>query len=211
MIFKKRFKILSFLGMLIFSMLILVGCGNEPTPMATASQTATVSPTPSLTSSATPVPSWTPTLTRTPTPSVTPTPTISLTPTITPTPTFDYPDVTVLMQANCRYGPGTAYLYSHGLFEGDHAEVNGRNPSGSWVWIQPENLDRHCWVAASVVDIEGDIRTVAVVQSRLPYSTFYGPPGNVQASREGDIVSVTWDAVWMTEDDYRGYLIEAII
>jgi uncharacterized protein YraI len=115
------------------------------------------------------------------------------------------------MQANCRYGPGTAYLYSHGLYEGDRAEVNGRNSSGSWLWIQPESLDRHCWVAASVVEVEGDLRTVAVVQSRLPYSTFYGPPGNVQASRDDDIVSVTWEEVWMTEDDYRGYLIEAIV
>jgi len=115
------------------------------------------------------------------------------------------------MQANCRYGPGTAYLYSHGLYEGDHAEVNGRNYSASWLWIQPEDLDRHCWVAASVVEVEGDLRTVAVVQSRLPFSSFYGPPGNVQADRDGDVVIVTWEAVWMTEDDYRGYLIEATI
>ena len=217
MIFKFRFSFLSLLGFLILSTIILAGCGGEiffgvpASPTPTASWTATRTPTPSLTPSATPLPSMTPTATQTPTPSITLSPTISLTPTITPTPTFDFPDATVLMQANCRYGPGTAYLYSHGLYEGDHAEVNGRNSSGSWLWIQPENLDRHCWVAASVVEVVGDVRTVAVVQSSLPYSTFYGPPGNVQASRDDDIVSVTWEEVWMTEDDYRGYLIEAIV
>lgn len=116
------------------------------------------------------------------------------------------------MQANCRYGPGTAYLYSHGLYEGDHAQVNGRNYSGTWLWIQPENLDRHCWVSASVVEVQGDIRTVAVVQSRLPRAnSLYGPPQNVKASRDGDRVLVTWDPVWMTDDDYRGYLIEATV
>jgi hypothetical protein len=115
------------------------------------------------------------------------------------------------MQANCRYGPGTAYLYAHGLYEGDHGEVNGRNYSGTWLWIQPDNLDWHCWVAASVVEIQGDINTIVVHRSSLPYSTLYGPPGDVHASRDGDQVVVSWKAVWMTDDDYRGYLIEATV
>ena len=115
------------------------------------------------------------------------------------------------MQANCRYGPGQAYLYSHGLYTGDRAEVHGRNSSGSWLWIQPMNLDRHCWVSASVVELIGDISTLVVVQSKLPHSTLYEAPENVKAERDGDRVIVTWDPVWMTEDDYRGYLIEATI
>ena len=49
------------------------------------------------------------------------------------------------------------------------------------------------------------------VQIRLPHSTLYGPPDNVQAERDGDQVTVTWDRVWMTEDDDRGYLIEASV
>ncbi len=115
------------------------------------------------------------------------------------------------MQANCRYGPGTAYLYAHGLYEGDRGEVNGRNYSGTWLWIKPENLDWHCWVAASVVEVQGDIGTVVVHRSSLPYSSLYGPPTNVRASRADERVVVTWDAVWMTEDDDRGYLIEATL
>jgi hypothetical protein len=115
------------------------------------------------------------------------------------------------MQANCRYGPGTAYLYAHGLYEGDRGEINGRNYAGTWLWIKPENLDWHCWVAASVVEITGDIGTVVVHRSSLPHSSLYGPPQNVQASRDGDRVVISWNKVWMTEDDDRGYLIEATI
>lgn len=61
------------------------------------------------------------------------------------------------------------------------------------------------------MEIEGDIRTVVVHRSSLPYSSLYGPPEKVNASRDGDRVIVTWEAVWMTDDDYRGYLIEATI
>jgi hypothetical protein len=115
----------------------------------------------------------------------------------------------VKMQANCRYGPGTAYLYSHGLYEGDRGEVHGRNPSGGWLWIKPENLERHCWVAASVVEINSDIFTVAVVHPPLPKANaLYAAPKNVQAGRDGNKVTVTWKRVKMTEDDDRGYLLE---
>jgi hypothetical protein len=37
----------------------------------------------------------------------------------------------------------------------------------------------------------------------------YGPPEEVEATRSGNVVTVVWSPVWMTEDDYRGYLIEA--
>jgi len=130
---------------------------------------------------------------------------------MTLTPTFDFPNVAVNEQANCRYGPGTAYLYSWGLYEGDRGEVHGRNPSSTWLWIKPDNLDRHCWVAASVVTIDGDVKTVRVQSVSLPHATLYGPPSNVQAVRNGDTVTVTWDRVSMTDDDRRGYLIEATL
>ena len=113
------------------------------------------------------------------------------------------------MQANCRYGPGTAYLYTHGLYDGDTGEVHGRNYAGTWLWIKPWNLDRNCWAAVSVLDFDGDIMGVNVVQTILPKSTLYGPPEEVLAVRDGDSVTIAWSPVWMTEDDYRGYLIEA--
>jgi hypothetical protein len=140
---------------------------------------------------------------------VTPTPTITDTPTITPTATFDFPDVTVKMQAHCRYGPATAYLHAGDLYPGDHGLVWNRNYSGTWLWVRFDKLWYACWVAASVLEIDGDVFRVATMERRLPQSSLYGPPTNVAATRQGNQVTVSWDAVWMTEDDFRGYLIEA--
>jgi hypothetical protein len=115
------------------------------------------------------------------------------------------------MRAFCRYGPGKAYLYAHELRQGDGADVDGRNYSGTWLWIKPDNLDWHCWTAASVVEAIGNIKLVHVVHTRLPHSTLYNAPKEVGAVRDGDTVTVYWSDVWMTKDDDRGYLIEATI
>jgi hypothetical protein len=128
-----------------------------------------------------------------------------------PTPTFDFPDGTALMQANCRYGPGTAYLFAAGLYPGDHVEIHNRNTTGTWLWVKPDTITYHCWVAASVLEITGDVFTVVEYYPPLPRSVLYGPPSNVYAVRQGSEVLVTWDDVWMTEDDDRGYLIEAYV
>jgi len=114
-------------------------------------------------------------------------------------------------RAFCRYGPGKAYLYSHELNKGEIAEVHGRNTSSTWLWLQPVDLERHCWAAASVLDVDRDIAAVNVVTSFLPQSTLYGPPEDVDADRDGDEVTIRWEEVWMTEDDFRGYLVEATV
>lgn len=169
-----------------------------------------IAPTPRATETQQPSSTTTATLTETLAPTLTPTET----PTITVSPTSEYPLVRVMMQANCRYGPGTAYLYSHGLYEGDQAEVHGRNYPSTWLWIQPENLDRHCWVAASVVElVSGDIQAVVVANNtRLPFTTFIGPPDQVRAERNGNEVVVRWSEVNVKPpEDSRGYLIEATL
>ncbi len=171
------------------------------TPTTTATQTATFTP------SSTPTLILTSTITRTGT--RTPTPTETLTPSITPSPTYSLPTLVVKMQANCRYGPGTAYLYAWGMFTGDTATVWGRNDFGTWLWIQPDNIAYQCWIAASVVEVTGDIFTLRVAPVRLPHSTLYGPPSGIITMREGDSVTVFWEPVNMTEDDNRGYMIEA--
>jgi hypothetical protein len=169
--------------------------------------------TPSVTASRTdaPVMTYTAWPTHTILPSATSSPTITPTATITPSPTFAFPRITVSMQANCRYGPGTAYLYAHGMYSGDGGTVWGRNYSGTWLWIQPDNITYQCWIAASVVEIEGDIFTLSVAPVRLPHSPYYYPPENVEARREGDTVLVTWSRVPMTDDDFRGYLMEVTV
>jgi hypothetical protein len=179
------------------------------TPLASLTHTQTPSFTPTATTTLTPTSTSTSTITQTPTKS--PTPTITLTPSITPSPTYSLPTLVVKMQSNCRYGPGTAYLYAWGMYAGDTATVWGRNASGTWLWIQPDNISYQCWIAASLVDVTGDIFSVYVAPVRLPHSTLYGPPAGVTAVRNGSSVIVSWKPVNMTEDDDRGYMIEANI
>jgi hypothetical protein len=212
-------KIYRYLVLLFCLGMLLAGCnlpadssaGIEPT-----SQGSSPSPLKILPAAATPTPPWTntPVPSRTPSPTTalpSATPTISLTPTITPSPTFAFPWVTAIMQANCRYGPGTAYLYAHGMYPGDGGAVWGRNSTGTWLWIQPDNIHYQCWISTSVVEVQGDIFSVYVAQVRLPYSYFYYPPEDVQAARAGDEVTVTWSRVPMTVDDARGYLLEVTV
>ena len=43
----------------------------------------------------------------------------------------------------------------------------------------------------------------------LPFSEYYPPPKITGLTRKGDEVWIAWEDVGMTEDKYRGYLIEA--
>jgi hypothetical protein len=191
-------------------LMLLAGCSvSQAATPTTLPATSTHSATPTSTSTATATATATSTATQTPT--STPTPTVTRTPTVTPTPTAAVPRGVVLMQAFCRYGPGKAYLYSHGLYENDSVTIDGRSPSGRWLWVKPDNLERHCWAAASVMAVTGELGSLPVVTTELPHSTLYGPPEEVEAYREGDQVTVTWSRVWMTQDDDRGYLIEATV
>lgn len=189
---------------------LLQGCATvaslvlPPTPTPTPTPTATPADTPTPTPTATP--------TDTPTPTITLTPTITDTPTITPTPTFDFPDVTVREPAaHCRYGPNKAYLHAGDLYAGDHGFLWNRNSNGTWLWVRFDKLWYACWVAASVVDVDGDIFSVTRTTTRLPQSTLYGPPTRVDSARQGDSVVISWESVWMTTDDYRGYHLELTV
>jgi hypothetical protein len=168
------------------------------TPSATASPTSTLKPSPSPTDT----PAYTPTQTETPT--------ITLTPSKTPTPTST-PEVrgVVLQQSNCRYGPGSAYLYEWGLYPTNRVTVLGRNQEGTWVYVDPWNYTDKCWVKTDLLELSGDVSTVPQIRTLLPYTQFYWPPPNVRSSRLGDEILVNWDLVPMSLDDNRGYLIEA--
>jgi hypothetical protein len=115
----------------------------------------------------------------------------------------------VRVQANCRYGPGAAYLYEWGLYPGDRVTIIGRNDLSTWVYVDPWYFIDRCWVSAALLDITGDLDAVPPYYNILPFSELYQPPTSVTAIREGNDVQISWPAVWMTVDDYRGYLIEA--
>jgi hypothetical protein len=187
------------------------------TPTWTASATSTDTPIPTGTPSPTDTPTATPSATATISPTITHTPTITLTPSITPTPS-NTPTITptpkvyarVLEQANCRYGPGIAYLFEWGLYEGDRLTIIGRNQEGTWLYVDPWTYKDYCWVSIKVLELDGDVHTVPQIRTLLPYTEFYYPPKNVQYGRldTGEVI-ITWDLVPMSYDDNRGYLIEA--
>jgi hypothetical protein len=183
-----------------------------PTPTPTITPTAIASPTITVTLTASPsvTPTATATLPATETPTPDYTPTITLTPSKTPTPTAT-PEIRgrVLEQANCRYGPGAAYLYEWGLYPGNRVTVLGRNQDGSWVYVDPWTYVDFCWVKASLLDLTGEVVNLPQMRTLLPYTEFYYPPQNVSATRKGDEVTVWWDLISMSVDDNRGYLIEA--
>jgi len=170
---------------------------NTATEALTETPTATLTPTKMLTST------------------VTFTPTIELSPTAaqTTTPTFDFPTVTVNKQAHCRYGPAVAYLHAADLYPGDIGTVRGRFIYSNWLYIKFDKLDYFCWVAPSVVDLVGDISTVAYKDLNLQSigSNQYGPPGGVTAVRDGNHVTISWNQVKMTKDKDRGYLLELFV
>jgi hypothetical protein len=151
----------------------------------------------------TPVPASVESMTPTETPTITRTPTI--TPTLTP------PRVSILVHSACLYGPGSAYLFKYGLNATVWMRVIGRNQDGTWLNVRSGNDPdwNACWIKATLVKFDiGKITDVPILWTALPYSNLYPPP-LVSANRVGNEVTIFWQPVGMTEDDYRGYLIEA--
>jgi hypothetical protein len=121
--------------------------------------------------------------------------------------------VTVNKQAHCRYGPSVAYLHAADLYPGDVGSVRRRYIYSNWLYIKFDKLNYFCWVAPSVVEIVGDISTVAYKELNLQSigSNQYGPPTGVTAVRNGNEVTISWNQVPMSNDKDRGYLLELFV
>lgn len=190
----------------IFLLIFILACGLPSQPAQAPQPESTITPV-VVYITATPIPSLIPSFTFTALPSNTPEPTITF------TPEFVFPTVTVNKQAHCRYGPSAAYLHAADLYAGDVGQVRSQAVYSKWLYIKFEKLNYFCWVAPSVVDVVGDVSTLKKVEPNLQSigSNMYGPPQNVQTSRHDDEVTITWNQVEMTQDDDRGYFIEAFV
>ena len=199
------------LRIIMLSLLFAAACSPSPGQGATPTPTSSAATAVSWTQ--TPLPTLTATATRTLTPTLEFTPTITFTPTVSATATFDFPAVTVNKQALCRYGPSVAYLHAADLYAGDQGTVRGRYIYSNWLYVKFDKLNYFCWVAPSVVDVVGDVSTVAYKELNLQSigSNMYGPPKGVSAVRNGNEVIISWEQVNMTEDDDRGYLLELFV
>jgi hypothetical protein len=191
---------------------IVQGVLNSTSTNFATSQASTLAPS----YTGTPLPTETqvlkPTTTPTRTSTLSPTQTQSDTATPSITPTYAILRGTVLEQANCRYGPGAAYLYKYGLYPGYNLEIIGRNEKGTWVVIRAIGGTNPCWVKASLLDIHGDVMSLAPASLPLPQSPYYGPLTGVSAVRDGSMVIISWNSLQLRAGDdslQYPYLVEA--
>ena len=199
--------------MKIYKIIFLIFLMISACTPSTEEQVTSTSIAVTATSAQTDTPTATSPSTQTITSTVTFTSTIELSPTATATPTFAFPTVTVNKQAHCRYGPSVAYLHAADLYAGDAGSVRGRYIYSNWLYVKFDKLNYFCWVAPSVVDVVGDVSTVAYEELNLQSigSNQYGPPSGVTAVRAGNQVTITWNQVKMTKDKDRGYLLELLV
>ena len=130
--------------------------------------------------------------------------TISITQTNTSLPTVESLKATVTSDLlSCRYGPGAEYLYLYALRKTANIELIGRTDANHWVWVSGKNK---CWVNAKFLEIQGDPRSLLIVYpgtAKLPVSPYYPGPSWAKATRKGDKVEVTWEAVPISPGKYE--------
>jgi len=181
---------------------------NSPEPAATSTDipaTETYTPIPTLTETSAPLPTNTPFPTETPT--------------LTPIPTVESLKAQVVAdKLSCRYGPGPEYLYLFAFNGTANIKLVGRTDANNWVWVANKDLnnrDNNCWVNAKFLEIQGDPKALPIVYPglKLIVSPYYPGPRWANATRDGNSVEVTWEAVPISPGKYESefmhqYLVE---
>jgi hypothetical protein len=91
-------------------------------------------------------------------------------------------------------------------------EVIGRNEIGSWILVQAIGGNNPCWIKATLMDIHGEVMSLAPASMPLPQSPYYGPVTGAFAERNGDSVIISWNPISLRAGDdslQYPYLIEA--
>jgi hypothetical protein len=117
---------------------------------------------------------------------------------------------TLMDDAYCRLGPGTAYSIWETLLEGQQVLLQGRNSDRSWWWVLLPESEDHCWVSDAMVEVTGSVADLPIIippeppQPTTPPAT---PTGLVIAARvcDGQTYSVTlgWVDNATNETGYR--------
>jgi len=128
------------------------GVNNRGISGAIATSLVTFSGAVTITSPPEPITSRTVTVTLTATRTATSTP-------VTPAPP-SVPSVTAKLDANCREGPGTVYEVYGSLLKGQEAALKARLADNSWLMIALAGRSRNCWIAASTVNVSGNLDLV---------------------------------------------------
>jgi hypothetical protein len=148
-----------------------------------------------------------------PTPTTIETPAPIETPTQTPIPTVESLKARVTAdKLSCRYGPGPLYLYLYALNRDANITLLGRTDANNWVWVDGTNK---CWVPSGFLEIAGDPISLPIVYPglKLPVSPYYPGPGWAKATRSGNSVEITWEAVPISPGKFENefmqqYLVE---
>jgi hypothetical protein len=136
-----------------------------------------------------------------------------LTPTITPTYAVLRGKVTA-EQLACRFGPGAMYLFKYSVFKDTVLEIIGRMELSSWILIQAVGGNNPCWVNGEFIEVRGEIRAVAPADPHqvLAWSPYYDALTGVSAERNGEVVTVFWNQLFLRDGDSSEqvpYVVEA--
>ncbi len=103
---------------------------------------------------------------------------------------------------SCRYGPGAEYLYLFALNGTANIKLIGRTDANNWVLV--ENSPYQCWVNAKFLEIQGDPKALPIVYPgwKLIVSPYYPGPSWANATRNGNSVEITWEAVPISPGKY---------
>jgi hypothetical protein len=82
------------------------------------------------------------------------------------------------------------------------------------MYVQGSDHKNPCWIKTSLLKaVTGAFTDAPVTLPPVltPYTKLYPAPPAASANRVGNVVSIFWQPVPMTEADYNGYLVEAWI
>jgi len=85
--------------------------------------------------------------------------------TSSPTPAPSGPSLTLVQNANCRAGPGTAYEALEVILNGLTVPIEGRNHDSNWFWVAEPDGSGHCWISAVAGQVHGDLSQVQIVSA----------------------------------------------
>jgi len=178
---------------------VVSACGGTGTSASPSPEAVSTPTSVSAAHTFTPIPALMPTSTPAPTE----------TPTRTPITTVESLRAEVTAEKlSCRYGPGAEYLYLFALNGTANIRLVGRTDANNWVWVankDENNRDNNCWVNAKFLEIQGNPESLPIVYPglKLIVSPYYPGPAWAKATRDGNSIEVTWEAVPISPGKYE--------
>lgn len=123
----------------------------------------------------------------------------------------------VVLTANCRFGPSVVYAVVGYVYPDDDVIVEGRNPNASWFLIMMPNQIYRCWTSDQAIEFDSDPSSIPVVTpppTPTPKLAFTPTPPRIKIYPKGDmdrncVVNdddyAIWSAAFGTEEGDPDY------